>query len=54
MSEYFLNFILLFMGIKEILNSIKLFKTNNTQAILSLIIGIFVCLCCFLSFTNII
>ena len=48
MSEYLLNFIFLFIGVKEILNSIKLFKTNKTQSILSLIIGIFVCLCCFL------
>lgn len=54
MPTNFLNFLLLLMGIKEIVISIKLFKTNRNQAIFSLIAGLFVCVCYFLSSTNII
>lgn len=54
MSTNFLNFLILLMGLKEIVNGIKLFKTNRNQAILSLIAGLFVFVCYFLSSTNII
>lgn len=54
MSTNFLNFLILLMGLKEIVSGIILFKTNRNQAILSLIAGLFVCVCYFLSSTNII
>lgn len=54
MPTNFLNFLLLLMGIKEIVSAIILFKTNRNQAIFSLIAGLFVFVCYFLSYTNII
>lgn len=54
MSTNLLNFLILLMGIKEIVSAIILFKTNRKQAIFSLIAGLFVCVCYILSYTNII
>lgn len=54
MSTNLLNFLILLMGIKEIVSAIILFKTNRKQAIFSLIAGLFVFVCYILSYTNII